>query len=53
MNSPWRRRPPPTEAELLDRVARCLRAAYAPTPIWQYLLCLALIAGLALAFGWR
>ena len=47
------RRPPPTEAELLDRMARCLRDAYAPTPMWQYLLWLAVIAGLAVACGLR
>lgn len=46
-------RAPPTEAELLDRIARCLRAAYAPVPMWQYLLALAMIAGLAVAFGRR
>ena len=47
---PWRRRPP-TEQELLDRIGRCLHTAYAPIPTRQYLLCLAVIAGIALAFG--
>jgi len=47
------RRQSPTEAELLDRISRRLRDAYAPTPIWQYLLCMAVITALAFAFGWR
>jgi len=40
-----------TEAELLVQIARSLRAANAPTPLWLYILCLLATLALACAFS--